>query len=189
MSDTKSAVLPGDQLAISEEYLPGPNTFDDGGLIRALSVGTASKDASRREVSVRASVPAKVLKVGDYVVGRVEVAQTSSAGVRIYYVNGKPNDNGFTGSVVTKTGRPERGSRPRGPPVKLGDLVRCRVHSLVNGIVHLSIVDDHSGVLYALCGNCGRPLLGAGSRVKCDECGSVEDRKLADDFGQTPIRP
>lgn len=189
MGMSEERVLPGDQLAISEEYLPGPNTYDDGGLIRALSVGTVVRDKARREVAVKAASSAKTLKVGDYITGRVEVAQTSSAGVRIYYVNGKPNDNGLTGSLMTKSGRPERGARPRGPPVKLGDVVRCTVQSLVNGVIHLSISDERSGVLFAVCANCGRPLLSAGTRVKCDECGSVEDRKLASDFGQSPIQP
>jgi len=73
--------------------------------------------------------------------------------------------------------------------VKLGDIVRCGVHSLMNGMIHLSLNDDHAGVIYALCSNCGKPLLRAGSRVKCVECGNVEERKLADDFGQTPVQP
>ena len=76
-----------------------------------------------------------------------------------------------------------------GPPVRLGDVVRCRVFSLLNGIIHLSIDDDKTGVIFALCGNCGRPLQKGGNRAKCVECGNVEERKLASDFGRTPIQP
>jgi exosome complex component CSL4 len=110
--------------------------------------------------------------------------------VHIFFLNGKPTYKDFTGMLslrgLTGGGRGER----RTTPVKLGDIVRCRVFSLVNGIIHLSIDEPDMGVVAALCGNCGRPLLkGSATRVKCDECGNVEDRKLARDFGNAPIQP
>jgi exosome complex component CSL4 len=137
---------------------------------------------------VKPVVRPKLIRVGDRVVGQIEAAQTSSANVRIYFVNGVPTDKDFSGSLSLRSGRPGRGG-PRGPPVKLGDVVRCRVFSLLNGIIHLSINEDEAGVLCALCGSCGKPLLRAGNKVKCDECGNVEERKLAADFGRSPIQP
>jgi len=181
-------VLPGDQVAVAEEYLPGPHVYDDSGRLRALAVGFIRKDAKTMEISVEPSAQANLLKVGDYVTGQVETAATNSASVTIYYVNGEQTGKGFAGMLMLRSSRGGR-SRPRSPPVKLGDVVRCRVQSLLNGIVHLSIDEDRTGVVYALCGNCGRPLLRGGNRAKCDECGNVEERKLANDFGQTPIRP
>jgi exosome complex component CSL4 len=184
----KSAVLPGDEVAVSEEFLPGRNVYDDDGLLRALAVGKVLEDRRKSEISVKPSAQASLPAVGDYVTGQVEMAQTNSAGVRIYYVNGHLSDKGFTGSLMLRSGPPGRGAR-RGPMVKLGDIVRCGVQSLLNGMIHLTLADEHAGVVFALCSNCGRPLLRAGSRVKCDECGNVEERKLADDFGQTPVQP
>lgn len=188
MARRKTAVLPGDEVAVSEEFLPGRNVYDDDGLLRALAVGRVFEDRRKSEIFVKPSAEASLPSVGDYVTGQVEVAQTSSAGVRIYYVNGRLSGRGFTGSLMLRGGPPGRGGR-RGPMVKLGDIVRCRIYSLLNGMVHLSVSEDHAGVIFALCGNCGRPLLRAGSRVKCEECGNVEERKLADDFGQTPVQP
>jgi exosome complex component CSL4 len=188
MTGEKKAVLPGDKLAVSEEYLPGSHVYDDSGFLRALSVGTVLKDLKRREISVAPSAKANLLRLGDYVTGQVETAATSNASVAIYYVNGKQTDKGFGGMLMLRSGRRERGARG-GPPAKLGDVVRCRVYSLMNGIVHLSMDDDETGVIFALCGNCGRPLQRGGNRAKCIECGNVEERKLAGDFGQTPIRP
>ncbi len=181
-------VLPGDKLAVSEEFLPGPHAYDDSGLIRALAVGSVQRDMKNMEISVKPAAKANLLKVGDRIVGQVEVAQSSSAGVKLYYVNGQPTDKDFSGSLSLRSGRPGRGG-PRGPPVKLGDIVRCRIFSLLNGIIHLSINEDEMGVVYALCGNCGKPLLRGGNRAKCDECGNVEERKLAADFGRSPIQP
>ncbi len=188
MKDKAQVALPGDKLAVSEEFLPGKHAYDDSGLIRALAVGKVQRDTRTMEISVKPVAEADVIKVGDTVVGQIEVAQASSAGVKIYYLNGKPTEKDFSGSLSLRSGRPGRGG-PRGPPVKLGDVVRCRVFSLLNGIIHLAINEDELGVMHALCGNCGRPLMRGGSKAKCDECGNVEDRKLAADFGRTPIQP
>jgi len=188
MKDERKPVMPGDKLAVSEEYLPGAHVYDDSGLLRALSVGTVTRDLKRREISVAPSAKANLLKIGDYVTGQIETAATSNASVAIYYVNGKQTDKGFGGMLMLRSGRRERGGRG-GPPAKLGDVVRCRVFSLMNGIVHLSIDDDETGVIFALCGNCGRPLQRGGNRAKCVDCGNVEERKLASDFGRMPIQP
>ncbi len=192
MNKTKAkaqGVLPGDKLAVSEEFLPGKHTYDDSGLIRALVAGGVRKDVKNMEISVEPVARPNTIRVGDWVTGQVEVAQANSAGLKIYYVNGERMDKDFAGTLSTRGMGGGRGAR-RMTPVKLGDIVRCRVFSLVNGIIHLSIDEGDMGVVHALCGNCGKPLLRGGrDRVKCDECGNVEERKLADDFGQTPIRP
>jgi len=183
-----AAVLPGDRLAVSEEFLPGPHTYDDSGLIRALVMGKVHRDPKNMEISVEPVVKPKLINVGDTVVGQVETTQASAASVKIYYVNGMPTDKDFSGSLSLRSGRPGRGG-PRGPPVKLGDIVRCKVVSLLNGIIHLMTNEDETGVVYALCGNCGRPLLRGGNKAKCDECGNVEERKLASDFGTSSFQP
>ncbi len=197
MSNSKrkeQPVMPGDKLAISEEFLPGKHVYDDSGIIKSLVVGSVLKDMKSMEISVRPAVEAETIMVGDYITGEVDMAQTNSAGVKIHFLNGKPTYKDFEGTLSLRNmslggrGGPRGGPRS-GPPVRLGDIVRCRVHSLLNGMIHLSIEEDNTGVLYALCGNCGRPMSRGGRRAKCDECGNVEDRKLANDFGMSPIQP
>lgn len=85
----------------------------------------------------------------------------------------------------------ERGARGERPTyVKLADVVRARVASMLNGMNQLSIDEPHLGVLAALCSVCGTPLVrGDGGRARCENCGNVEERKFADDFGQPDIRP
>ena len=191
MKDKKSAgVMPGDKLAVSEEFLPGKHTYDDSGLIRALTVGSVQKDVKNMEISVKPAIEPEIIKVDDWVTGQVEGVQSNSANVHIYFLNGKPTYKDFSGMLslrgLTGGGRGQR----RTTPVKAGDVVRCRVYSLLNGIIHLTIEEPDMGVVAALCGNCGRPLLkGTSTRAKCDECGNVEERKLARDFGTTPILP
>lgn len=186
----ENEVLPGDKLAVSEEFLPGQHTYDASGLIRALTIGTVQKDIENREISVKPAVEPELIKVNDWVTGQVEGAQANSANVHIYFLNGKPTYKDFSGMLSLRgLSGGGRGAR-RTTPVKTGDIVRCRVFSLLNGIIHLSIDEPDMGVVAALCGNCGKPLLrGSATKAKCDECGNVEERKLAKDFGQSPIRP
>jgi exosome complex component CSL4 len=193
MKETKgkaAGVLPGDKLAVSEEFLPGRNTYDDSGLIRALRAGSVLKDPKSMEISVKPAAEPDIIKVDDWVTGQVEVAQANSANVHIYFLNGKPTYKDFSGMLNLRgLSGGGRGAR-RTTPVKSGDVVRCRVFSLLNGIIHLTIEEPDMGVVYALCGNCGKPLLkGNATRAKCDECGNVEERKLARDFGNAPIEP
>ena len=183
-----SGVLPGDRLAVSEEFLPGSNTYDDSGLIRALRAGSVSRDTKNMEISVKPAIEPEIIKVDDWITGQVEAVQANSANVHIYFHNGKPTFKDFSGMLTLRglTGG-GRGAR-KTTPVKSGDIVRCRVFSLLNGIIHLTIDEPDMGVVYALCGSCGKPLLrGSATRAKCDECGNVEERKLARDFGTTPI--
>ncbi len=182
--------LPGDKLAVSEEFLPGQHTYDDSGYIRALRAGSVRRDVKSMEISVKPAAEPEIIKVDDWVTGQVEGAQANSANVHIYFLNGKPTYKDFSGMLSLRgLSGGGRGAR-RTTPVKMGDIVRCRVFSLLNGIIHLTIDEPDMGVVSAMCGNCGRPLLrGSATKAKCDECGNVEERKLAKDFGTTPILP
>ena len=76
-------VLPGDKLAVTEEFLPGQHTYDDSGQIRALTVGSVQKDLKNMEISVKPAVEPEIIRVDDWVTGQVETAQANSANVHI----------------------------------------------------------------------------------------------------------
>ncbi|MDA4132818.1 MAG: RNA-binding protein, partial [Thaumarchaeota archaeon] len=69
MKSEDKNVLPGDALAVSEEFLPGKNAYDADGTVRALLMGTLVKDLQEREIGVKPTVVAKVPSVGDVVTG------------------------------------------------------------------------------------------------------------------------
>ena len=185
--DVAAVVLPGDFLASPEEFLPGSNAYERDDSVRASIPGLVQKDLAKREVAVKPAVVALMPAVGDIVVGRIEAAMTSTAGVRISYLNGAPRLAGFSGTIFT---RPERAGRGmRRTYVKLGDIVRARVASTLNGMIQLSIDEPHLGVLFSACSVCGTILLRGDTRAKCEECGNVEERKFADDFGKENIQP
>jgi len=180
-------VLPGDFLALPEEFLPGQNAYEQGDSVRARLPGRVEKDLSKREVAVIPAVVAKTPKVGDLIVGQVEAAMTSTAGVRIWYLNGLETLAGFPGTVFTRSERGGRGERRTF--VKLGDVIRARVTSTLNGMNQLSIDEPHLGVIGAMCSVCGTPLVRGDGRARCEQCGNVEERKFADDFGTANIQP
>jgi exosome complex RNA-binding protein Csl4 len=183
----KKTAIPGDSLAVPEEFLPGRNVYESDGSIRSLLVGNVVRDLKGMEIGVEPLVSRRTPLVGDYVTGQVESVQSSSANMKIYYLNGKQTLGGFSGTIFLRSerfGRDERRTQ-----LKLGDIVRGKVVSTLNAIIQLSINDRHCGVIFSLCSNCGRPVSRADSRGRCLECGSVEDRKFADDFGREPLEP
>ena len=182
-----SVALPGDFLAFPEEFLAGMNTYESQDGIRARLPGRVEKDLAKREVGVKPAAAAKTPKVGDVVVGQVEAAMTSTAGVRISYLNGVETRAGFPGTVFTRGERGGRGERLT--YVKLGDVLRAKVSSTLNGMNQLSIDEPHMGVLAAMCSVCGAVLVRGDGRARCEVCGNLEDRKFADDFGMPDIRP
>ena len=182
-----NVALPGDFLASPEEFLPGQNAYEQGDSVRASLSGRVERDLSKREVAVRPVTVAKTPKVGDVVVGQVEAAMTSTAGVKIRYLNGVETLASFPGTIFTRSERGGRGERRT--YVKLGDVVRARVASTLNGMNQLSIDEPHLGVVAAMCSVCGAPLLRGDGRARCDQCGNVEERKFADDFGTANIQP
>jgi exosome complex component CSL4 len=179
--------LPGDALAVSEEYLPGNNAYDADGIIRALQTGIVIKDTKEKEINVKTTTSSRVPDVGDVVTGQIEVAQSSTSNLKIFYLNGKPTQGGFVGIIFLREERGGRGMRRTA--VKLGDVVRAKVISTMNAMIHLSIGEPHLGVIASLCSVCGRPLVMRDGRGQCNNCGNVEDRKFADDYGREPIQP
>lgn len=186
-NEKEKTVLPGDFLSLPEEFLPGKHAYEREDAVRALLAGHIRRDMPRREIDVMPVVKTHLPSVGDTITGQIEAAQTSTANVKIYYLNGRPTLGGFYGTLFLRQERGGRGMRRT--QVKLGDIVRARVGSTMNAVIQLAIDDSHLGVIASLCSTCGKSLNRADGRAKCDQCGAVEERKFADDFGRRSIQP
>lgn len=182
--------LPGDELATMEEFNAGEGTYTNLGAIRAIKLGWARYDFKKREASVEGQrQPTGVPRPGASIIGQIESIGGNVINVRVYYVGDVKSSGRFTGMLLLK---PEGGrgrARSRGPIVgKPGDILRARVTSNRNAIIHLSIDGEEDGVIYTICSICGGRVIRAGRRVKCVECGIIDERRLASDFGQAPLR-
>src|SRR2546421_11947060 len=75
-----SVVLPGDELAVSEEFLPGKYAYDDFGRVRALLAGRGEGGMGNREILGQPGAAGPAPAVGGYVTGRGEVGHSARAG-------------------------------------------------------------------------------------------------------------
>lgn len=173
--------MPGDRLATIEEFVPGSGSASSGDAVISTVVGDVEPDMVNRVINVKPvkSADADLPKVGDLVIGHVDSAQPSMAQITIIAVHDQPNDKQLSGMLSMREDRRRRTSSP----IKAGDIVRAKVVSTKNSIYHLSLDDPRAGVIETVCSNCGGRVIALGrDRVKCTECGLVDERILSDDF-------
>jgi exosome complex component CSL4 len=186
-------ILPGEQVAYIEEFEGGKNTYVTDGLVRSTAVGTKVYDFKRRIVKIDQKNSPMLPKIGDIIVGYIEMLFGSMISVRVLYINDKKSYAGFSAIASirisgTGGGGRERGDRRGRIIFRVGDIVRGRVISLLNSTIHITIDGKEFGVIYTLCFNCGSDTVRLNSSIKCIECGTYEERKLTHDYGKETFR-
>ena len=183
---TRMPILPGDQIASIEEFEAGKNTYVSDGTVRSTAVGTRIYDFKRRLAKIDKINAPMLPKIGDIVVGYIEMLFGSMMSVRILYIDDKKSIAGFSAIAsarISGYGR-ERDRRTR-IIFRTGDIIRGRIISLLNSSIHITIDEKEFGVIYTLCFNCGGDTVRVNNNnIKCVECGVNEDRKLTIDYGK-----
>lgn len=175
--------IPGDKLAVIEEFEAGEGTYVDDGVIRASTVGVVHKDVVNKKIMVKRERVNKLPEVGDLIIGQVESVQPPEVYVRIHFINDSPSQKGFVGILLLR----ESESKGNKLPCKAGDLIRARVAANVDMIIILTLSCPNCGVVYAFCSLCGGKLVKTNVRLKCVECGNVEYRVIASDYGKVRL--
>jgi exosome complex component CSL4 len=183
-------------VALIEEFEGGKNTYITNGTIRSKAVGTRVYDFKRRIVKINQKNSPMLPKIGDVLVGYIEMLFGSMISVRVLYINEKKSYAGFSAIASARTGGGsnnsggwrERGDRRGRTIFRVGDIIRGRVISLLNSTIHITIDEKEFGVLYTLCFNCGGDTVRVHNSVKCIECGVYEERKLTHDYGKETFR-
>ena len=181
-------VSPGDRLGVIEEFSPGPGTYVDEGRIYSKATGHALIDLMNKQVSVYPVVRvASSPKVGSIIVGQVTQVQIHTANVRILKIDQKTLSGPFFGVLHISDSSPMYVDSMF-DVCKSGDILRAKVISETNRIYHLSTSVDRSlGVTFAFCSNCGQTLQWRRSRMRCPDCGRIENRRVASDYGKAEI--
>lgn len=186
---TRMPILPGDQIASIEEFEAGKNTYVSDGTVRSTAVGTRIYDFKKRLAKIDKINAPKLPKIGDIIVGYIEMLFGSMMSVRILYIDDKKSIAGFSAIAsarISTYGR-ERDRRTR-TIFRTGDIIRGRVISLLNSSIHITIDEKEFGVIYTRCFNCGGDTVRANNNnIKCVECGVNEDRKLTIDYGKDTV--
>jgi len=161
-----NSVLPGDKIAIIEEYEAGSNACDDGHVVRATVIGESEIDQKERIVNVKNQNTTSIPEKGDIVIGTVEAVMGSMIAVLINYINSKPVKAQVECICATRSIRKKN-------VALVGHL---------NGAIHATIQDPGLGVLFTKCRKCGMDVKPMRDIIKCVECGWTDDRKLSSDF-------
>ena len=177
MSD--NSVFPGDQIASIEEYEAGHNTFDDGDMVRASTVGEKDMDKETRMVNVNHPKLLSIPKVGDVIIGTVAAVMSSMIAVSIDYINGEPT----TSKVECICGT--RNMRIRNVAL-VNDIASLKIVAHLNGTIHAVMNESELGIVFTKCRKCGGKVVTKSSdAIKCTDCGWIDERKLSSSFGKS----
>ena len=180
-------IITGDYLGVVEEFLPDKqSTYTKEGKIYATKTGLISIDnkAKKIEISTHQEKDRKIVKIGDTVIGVILFLRLYSVGVSFYTINKKIhfNSNYFGNIHVSQIS--DKYVEKIHDAFQITDIVRARVVEQEYNEYKLSTTGKHLGVIYADCVICGNSLTKIGyNKLKCERCGNVETRKLANDYG------
>ena len=180
-------VVPGERLGVIEEFIPDSGTYVKDGVIYSKIVGRALLDLLNKRVSVYPLTNGELIpKVSSTVVGQIGNAQSDNVLVRIFKIENKRLSGEFSG-ILHISDVSDRYIDLMNDVCKPGDIVRAKVISGKNRIFHLSTNDKNLGIVYAFCSRCGNLLEPQRYELRCPKCGSIENRKIAPDYGKEPI--
>ena len=191
LENSKALIFPGDHLSFIEEFEGGPNTYISNGSVRSSSLGIKTYDLKQRRVDILGKKKAVFPKIGDIIVGYVEMLFGSMLSIKVLYINNKKYNSGLSviasGKYSDIYGNNHRRDRYRERRIRfiyrVGDIIRGRVYSFLNSSAHVAINENNFGVIYSTCYSCGGDTIKLNNSTKCIECGITEDKKLSDDFG------
>jgi exosome complex component CSL4 len=180
----KEMAMPGDELATTEEFIPGRGTFERDGLIYAAVMGRPEFNENEMVVSVLEVKRASVLMPGDAVLGEVSQVSNIMANLLISGLDGSPGRliSGEAGAIHISKVTDSYTDDVR-KEYRTGDLVRARVIQSKPSM-QLSTREPDLGVLKARCSRCRMVLFNRSGKLYCADCEKFEHRKLASDFSQ-----
>jgi len=189
----KKKVLPGEEVAVVEEFIPSEGTYEDNGKVYSALLGTLELDHEEKTAKVIADNPLVTLSPGDIVFGEITDVKTSMAICEVVAVEGKErNITGDTYGTIHISKVSPNYTEQVGKEFRPSDIVRAEVLQ-VKPSIQLSTVGNHLGVIKALCRKCRAPLERRGRNLYCPRCERTEYRKLADDYSMVdftkPTRP
>ena len=179
----EEVVVPGDQLAVSEEYIPGPGTYELDYRVRAALVGRVSRDNLNKVIMVRPFKDPPLPQPGSIAVAVVTEIREDYARARIIAINNAIVPYHFTG-ILHMTQVAERASEVKHMHdyVRIGDLVRVKILNQSPPYL-LTMREQKLGVILASCNRCGATLKLVGGKLVCPRCGHSERRKLGQGYG------
>ena len=188
MADVKSGdvVVPGEQLCVIEELLPGFGTYEEEGIVYAATSGGVVIDLKDRRIRVldhRGHTKLALPVQGDILMGEVINAYEQRAEVSLVKWNDKDVLFPIAGEIhISNVTR--RFVRSMSDVIRNGDIIRGVALNTHEIPVQLGLVGPDLGVLRAKCIKCGNDLtLTTYNNLICLRCENRESREVAKDYG------
>ena len=181
-------ILPGEQLATTEELMPGEGTYEDNGVIRASRLGIFEIDTKNRRAKIKplTSIPVEI-KTGDIVLAKVNSVRSNMVIADVIHVIGKNRQvSGDTNSTLRVSEISNGYTKDPATEYSTGDIIRAKV-TQVRPSLQLATKDRDLGVIKALCSKCRKSLEQKGNMLECPNCNNKERRKTAIDYGNYDI--
>lgn len=183
MVENDEIVVPGDKVGTVEEVIPGRGTFEDNGTVYAKGLGKFNLDMEEMKASVRTIKTPATIKKRDIIIAVVKDIRNSMVVARAVHIVG--NNRSIAGETIASL-HVSKVSRDYVQDIRqmyrVGDYIRALVIQ-AKPSVQITTDSKDFGVLRALCMICRTPMKRKDNSLKCPECGRIETRKMAGDFG------
>ncbi len=175
-------VLPGDQIAVAEEFEPGEGTYERNGLVFAATPGVLRLDEQSRVARVQPFNPPAELQAGDIVYAVIDDIRGMMATATVNAIHGRDRQiSGDTDGTIHISNVSEEYTEDIRDMYHLGDIIRAKVLQ-TKPSVQLTTAEPDLGVVRALCGVCRGPMELRGRDLFCPRCERTERRKVARDY-------
>lgn len=180
-SDNK-LVLPGDKIAVIEEFVPDESCYEKDGGIYSSFLGHVETDRKKHKISVIPEKPHRAIENGAIGVGRVEFVKKQIASVNIYHLN--QEEIAVPPSAVLHISEVSRRFVKNMYEVtRPGDWVKFQIIKSTKP-VYISFIGDGLGVVISYCIQCGHELnIKRINTLECPNCDLIQMRITSQDFG------
>lgn len=178
-------VVPGDPLAVVEEYFPDPESAyeDEEGFVRALKAGLLAQDDEKRTIGVKDARTRVLPQVGMWGIGIVTQVKSQIAIINVYYLDGKLIDIPHTGILHISNASPQY-VETMYDIMRPGDWVKFKIKG-INVTLVLTTKGPGLGVVLARCIDCSAILKRLqGNILLCTNCVKQQQRLVSRDYEQ-----
>ncbi|MFA5312863.1 MAG: exosome complex RNA-binding protein Csl4 [Methanomassiliicoccales archaeon] len=181
MKETRK-VVPGEEVAEVEEYIPAEGTYEEDGKVLAALYGELELDTEEKTAMVKAKNPMTNLSMGDLVFCTVSDVRASMAICEVITVEGKNREiTGDTNGTIHVSKMSAEYVQDATKEMRPSDIIRAKIIQ-IRPSIQLTTAGPHLGVIKALCKKCRHPMVRTEQGLYCNDCERPDHRKLADDY-------
>ncbi|KAL1921219.1 uncharacterized protein VTP21DRAFT_10935 [Calcarisporiella thermophila] len=185
---TADIVTPGQRVGLSNEFVPGPGTYERQGIVHASIVGVkklSTNEAGKKVVSVvREKEQSAIPDVGSIITGKVIRINPRFATVAIMVVGSSACREDFQGVIRVQDVRATEKDKVKiYDSFRPGDIVRAEVISLGDArSYYLSTARNELGVIFAKSVADAIMIPISWQEMQCPKTKAIEYRKCAKPF-------